>query len=140
MSYPIKKDKRYIPKIAQDNESVDDEDLGHMNPLSADFIKLQRITPPAVLSKDDSSNIGVGKASKISMLLKDPHYNRPKQHRARARNSKTKSNVLANYPHIKKEIDILALKQQEKSISDAFIKPLTEKGIKVNNIKTVYRK
>ena len=135
MSYPIKKDKKYVPKIAQPNVEDEDDD----GPLTADFIKLQRITPPAIQdSNEQETGIGIGKASKIAQLLKDPHRFKPK---GRSNNRKTnKSNIIGNYPALIKEIEKEALKEQEKLLSNAFLKPLTEKGIKVNNFKTVYKK
>ena len=137
MSYPIKKDKKYIPKIAQPkDENITDDDDG---PLTADFIKLQRINPPAVAQSDiEETGIGIGKASKLGQLLKDPYKYRPKSYRTQKK--KGQLNTLANNPQIRIEVEKEALKQQEKLLSDAFIKPLTEKGIKVNNIRTIYRK
>lgn len=143
MSYHINKPKKYIPKIAERdlNPSNDEEDLDVNRPLTADFITLQHATPPAIHGLEPNShNVGVGRASKIGQLLKDPYYKRPKPARKNKQGSKKKSNILANFPRIKKEIDKEALKQQEKQISDAFVKPLSNKGIKVNNLKVIYRK
>lgn len=131
-----RKDKKYIPKIAGLREDEEDEETQ----ITADFIQMQHITPPAIhdnSNQDHSTRIGIGRASKISQLMKDPYRHKPKSMRSRTRDKK-KSKILANFPEIKKEIDKESLKAQEKLITDANIKPLINKGIKVNNFRTIY--
>jgi hypothetical protein len=129
--------KKYIPRIAE-QQPEDEEDTSL---LSADFIDMQHITPPAIYdnNQEPSSMIGIGRASKISQLMKDPYRKRPRSLRSRTRDNK-KSKILANFPEIRKEIDKENLKAQEKLMYDVNVKPLTARGIKVNNLKTVYPK
>lgn len=128
--------KKYIPKIAgYENDEEDDEAQ-----LTADFIDMQRITPPAINDiSQKHTGIGIGRASKVSQLMKDPYRKRPSSIRSKNRN-KNKSMILANFPEIKKEIDKENLKAQEKLMIDVNVKPLINRGIKVNNLKTVYPK
>src|SRR5687768_5168591 len=145
-----KKSDKYIPDIAKrlnwdvNNTEEDNGDVNDVNtPLSADFIQLQGINPPAVKQTNNRSDIrpAIGIPTKIGMLINNPYHNRPSGHRKHNKqgNKQLNRNAAINKAVIK-EIHKEALKEQEQRLNDSLIKPLTQKGIKLNNIRTFYPK
>lgn len=146
MSFRRKKKVRHIPDIAKrvidpqyTQDSKDSKDSNEPTPsgkLTGDFIRLQKIKPPKLPGDNDHPVISVGTTSKLELLIRQKTV-RPTSVRRHVDDNK-KSVVMSK--ELRQEIEKEALKQQDKTLNDSLTRPLINKGIKINNFKTVYPK
>lgn len=146
MSFIRKRKVRHIPDIAkrvidsnnsQDSQlSKDKDEPTPTGKLTGDFIRLQKIGPPKLPGDNDRPIIAVGTTSKLELLLRDKTV-RPKSIRQHGDDNK-KTVVMSK--ELRQQIEKESLKQQEKTLNDSLTKPLINKGIKINNFRTIYPK
>lgn len=147
MSYRKRHKIRYIPEIAKKSQRYDNDNIHEVkepddNPdrpvkptgqLTADFVKLKKVDPPAIhYNRDNKAGAIAGYTNELDRHMINPFINRPRSNR--------RSNINSNsaMERIIRERNKMAIKKQEKELTDTWIKPLTDKGIKVNKVKYVY--
>lgn len=149
MSYVRKHNKdRYIPDIARKSQDYDPDKqvklissqkeryedptrpVEKTTQIKADFLTLKKVTPPAIIYNDNNrSKVAIGGvADKLGMIQRNPFHDRPNTVRRRDKDGNNRRDRI-----IKEKQKALA-KQQEKELYDINIKPLIDRGIKVNKV------